>query len=101
MDRKAWFIDFVKIAGRKNLNAYAIGVVKSILCCNSDNATQVKEIRNAMESMDIALHDESLPWDVTDIKKASAPTEAKGKTYHLDCTITVTGIESLMGCGMK
>lgn len=69
MDRKSWFIDFAKIAGRKNLQAYAIGVVKSILCCNSDNATQAKEVRNAMDSMDIALHDESLPWEIMDVKK--------------------------------
>ncbi|MBC2721816.1 hypothetical protein [Desulfosporosinus sp.] len=100
MDRKAWFIDFAKIAGRRNLQAYAIGIIRSIIC-NSDISTQLDEIRNVIESMCAALNDESLPWDVMENKKASAPTEAKGKTYHLDCTITIAGVETLMECGMK
>ncbi len=86
MDRKTWFIDFARIAGRRNLQAYAIGVVKSILCCNSNDITRVSEIRNAMDSMDIALNDESLPWDVMDAKKAPTGMEAPKKIYQPDYT---------------
>jgi len=101
LDRKAWFIDFAKIAGRKNLQAYAIGLIRSIICCNADITTQLNEIRNVIESMCAALNDESLPWEVPDTKKASAPTEAKTETFQVNCTITFSGIEFLMGCGVK
>ncbi|MCO1599781.1 hypothetical protein [Desulfosporosinus nitroreducens] len=97
MDRKAWFIDFAKVAGRKNLNAYAIGVIKSILCCDcNDPAKQVAEIHNATESLVEVFNDESLPWDVMDVKKASAPTETVEEISHLDCTIDVSKVEPLV-----
>lgn len=101
MDRRSWFIDFARIAGRKNLYKYFVSVIKSILSCNYDQVREEAEIFNALDSLNEALAQDSLPWDVTDAKKASAPTEAEEKKYYLDCIITVTGIESLMGCGMK
>jgi hypothetical protein len=101
LDRKPWFIDFAKIAGRKNLQAYAIGLIRNIMCCNSDIAIQLNEIRNVIESMCAALNDETLPWEVFETKKASAPTEANKITYQINCTITIPGIESWMGRGMK
>lgn len=96
MDRKSWFIDFAKIAGRKNLHAYFVGVIKSILCCNYDDAAVVREIRNATESLDEASGDESLPWDVTDAKKPSAPTEDPKEISHVNSTIDVSKVESLI-----
>ena len=80
-DRKSWFIDFAKIAGRKNLRSYFIGVIKSVLCDHSEAAEKVREIRNAMDSLDAVFNDESLPWDVADIRKAPAPTEAEKKIF--------------------
>ena len=95
MDRKAWFIDFAKIAGRKNLRKYFISVVKSILCCHYGNeAKQEMEIRNALEGMDEAMNDESLPWDVViDAKKAPLPEEAPKEISQSQCTIDVSKVE--------
>lgn len=78
LDRKSWFIDFAKTVGRKNLKKYFIGVIRSILC-NHDNSEEeaTLEICNAAECLGLALNDESLPWDVADIRKASTPTEAE------------------------
>lgn len=96
-DRKAWFIDFAKVAGRKNLNAYLIGVIKSILCCNYCDAEATKEIRNALDSMDAAFNDESLPWDVLDAKKPSAPTESPKEISHPECIIDLPKVEPFNG----
>jgi hypothetical protein len=97
-DRKAWFIDFAKIAGRKNLNAYLIGVIKSILCCNYCDAEANNEIRNALDSMDAAFNDESLPWDIImDAKKPSAPTESPKEISQPECTINFHKGEPLLG----
>lgn len=75
-DRKSWFIDFAKIAGRKNLNAYFVEVNKFILCSDCDDAEKVREIRNALDSLESAYNDESLPWDVADAEKAPTAMEA-------------------------
>jgi len=102
LDRKTWFIDFAKIAGRKNLRKYFISVVKSILCCHyGDEAKQEMEIRNALEGMDEAMKDESLSWDVTDAKKSPTAMEDPREISQFDCTINLAEVESLMGCGMK
>ena len=97
MDRKNWFIDFAKIAGRKNLNAYAIGVIKSILCCDRDDPTkQVAQINNATESLEVVLNDESLPWDVQDVKKAPTAMEAPKEIAQTECTINMAKVEPLV-----
>ncbi|KUO75549.1 MAG: hypothetical protein APF81_27410 [Desulfosporosinus sp. BRH_c37] len=99
-DRKAWFIDFARIAGRRNLNAYLVGVIKSILCCNYCDAEVNKEIRNALDSMDTAFNDKSLPWDVLDAKKPSAPTESPKEISLPECTINLLEGEPLFGLEM-
>ena len=97
MDRKAWFIDFAKIAGRKNLRKYFISVVKSILCCHyGDEAKQEMEIRNALEAMDEAMNDKSLPWDVTDAKKSPTAMEDPREISQPQCTIDISKIEQLV-----
>jgi len=94
LDRRSWFIDFAKIAGRKNLNAYAIGVIKSILCCDRDDpAKQVTQINNATESLEVVLNDESLPWDVMDAKKAPTAMEAPKVITQPECTINLSEVE--------
>ncbi len=87
MDRKDWFIDFAKIAGRKNLRKYFISVTKSILSEHCDEVKKENGIRNAIDSLDVAFNDESLPWDVIDAKKPSAPTESHKEISQFYCTI--------------
>jgi hypothetical protein len=100
-DRKAWFIDFAKIAGRKNLNAYLIGVIKSILCCNYCDAEANNEIRNALDSMDAAFNDESLPWDIImDAKKPSTAMESDREISQPECTTNPEKVEPFVGMEM-
>jgi len=84
LDRRAWFIDFAKIAGRKNLHKYFISVIKSILSSHYDEAREEEEIRNALDSLNLALNDESLPWDVMDVKKTPTAMEVPKKISQHD-----------------
>lgn len=79
------------------LNAYAIGIIKAILCSDrNDPAKQVEEAHNALASLDAVFEDESLPWEVVDAKKPSAPTESPKEISHLDCTINLSKVEPLV-----
>ncbi|KLU64048.1 hypothetical protein DEAC_c40420 [Desulfosporosinus acididurans] len=97
MDYKSMMTDLAKIQGRENLYPYAIGIIDGILGDLSTTAeNKVIEIALALKSMDIVMDTESLPWDLADTKKASAPTEATEQYLQQDCNMDTTKIEPLM-----
>jgi hypothetical protein len=96
LDRKSWFIDFANIAGRKNLHKYFISVIKSILCCRYDGPREEAEVHNALDSLNEALNDESLPREVVDAKRAPVDAGAEKKISQLDCIIDVSKVEPLV-----
>jgi len=53
-----------------------------------------------LDSMDTAFNDKSLPWDVLDAKKPSAPTESPKEISLPECTINLLEGEPLFGLEM-
>lgn len=80
MDYKAIMIKQAKTQGRESLYPFTIGVITSIITHeNYSPNNKIRDITLAIEGMDEASKDKSLPWDYSDVKKASASTETAGK----------------------
>lgn len=96
MDRKQWMVDTANATGRKHLATFAIAVIKQIMSENTTAEVKEVEIAQTLKDLDAAYGDESLPWDLTDIKKPSAPTESPNQNLQSKCTINVTKVESFL-----
>ena len=94
---KKEMIDNAKRYGRKYLDTHAIGVITVIMGDLSTSAKEkVVEVNRTLRDLDIVKRDESLPWD-TDAKKTPTAMEVPQEIYHLDCTIDLSRVESLLG----
>lgn len=90
MNYKTMMFKQAMAQGRETLHPFAIGVITTIV--KNDNVNgQLNDIALALESMNEAWNDESLPWNYEDVDKASAETEAVEEISHLDCTIDAAG----------
>ena len=97
MERKPWMVEVAKDCGRKYLNDLTIGIIREIVKeSNTPTAVKLAEIERTLKDLDEIYHDKSFSYDVTDVKKAPALTEAVKKINHLDCTVNVTKVQSLL-----
>ena len=97
MNYKEMMINQAKAQGRISLHPFAFGVIASIL--NNGNSNADEKLNNVFlvrEGMYEAWDDRSLPWDVTDTKKAPLPEEAPQELCHSDCIINITKAQSLL-----
>src|SRR5665648_559255 len=69
-------INQAKSQGRLSLHPYTIGVITSIVECNYAPVDKVNGISLALEGMNKAWNDKSLPRDYADAKKAPLSEEA-------------------------
>ncbi|MFZ3132850.1 MAG: hypothetical protein WA125_17530 [Desulfosporosinus sp.] len=83
-DRRSWFAD---LNSKAEMNTLAIGIIEEIM---GDKSTTVPQ-----KVIEIAytLRDLNRAWD---IKKTPAPTGANEENDHLDCSINVSKVESLV-----
>ena len=95
MNYKEMMINQAKSQGRTSLHPYTIGVITSIVECNYNPGEKVNAISLALEGMNEAWNDKSLPWDYADAKKLPAPTESVEKDTLLN-GITEWTIEEIM-----
>ena len=97
MNRKKWLIDVAQTDGRKSLHGYCIGVIDAIIeNTNTSAKNKVIEIARTLKDLRQVFSNEFLPWDVTDVKKAPAETEAVEEINHPDCIVNVTKVQSLL-----
>ena len=96
MDYKTMMIKQAKSQGRLSLHPYTIGVITSIVECNYAPVDKVNGISLALEGMNKAWNDKSLPRDYTDAKKVPLSEEAPKEISHPDCIVNVTKVQSLL-----
>ena len=97
MNYKEMMINQAKSQGRISLHPYTIGVITAIIADKSYTADEkVSAVSLALEGMYEAWYDKSLPHDYTDVKKPSTAMESDKKINHLDCTVNVTKVQSLL-----
>ena len=96
MNYKEMMVKQAKSQGKLSLHSYAIGVITSIVECSYNADEKVSDISLAIEGMDEAWDDKSLPWDYEDVKKALPQTEPTKEINHLDCTIDLAKVESFV-----
>ena len=97
MDYKTMMINQSKSQGRLSLHPYAIGVITSIVSDGNYNPDKkVNDISLALEGMDEAWNDKSLPWDYVDTKKPSTAMESDKEINQLDCTIDLSKVEPFL-----
>ena len=97
MDNKPWMIESAKDHGRKYLDELAIGIIGEIACDHRTSAVmRLVEIEQTLVAKDEVYHDLSLPWDVTNAKKAPLPEEAPKEILHPDCIVNVTKAQSFL-----
>jgi len=95
LDRKLWMIDVAKASGRRNMHICMFGIISEIIrSANNTPNQKVIEVARTLSDLDQVFHDESLPWDQTDIRKAPAPTEAEKEISQPKHTMNVTKAES-------
>jgi len=96
-DRRPWFADAKKCGGIPRMHSIAIGVISAIMndrCRTSDE--KVSETLGTLSNMNETFNDKSIPDGSLDAKKAPALTEARKENTHLDCTIDLSKVESLI-----
>ena len=96
MNYKEMMINQAKSQGRISLHPYTIGVITSIIKCNYAPVDKVNGISLALEGMNEAWNDKSLPHDYTDVKKPSTAMESDKKINHPKCMLNVTKVQSLL-----
>ena len=69
MNYKEMMIGQAKSQGRSSLNAYTIGVITAIVNNGNAGPSELNDIALALEAMDEAWDDKSLPWDYEDAKE--------------------------------
>lgn len=101
MNYKEMMINQAKSQGRTSLHPYTIGVITSIIKEDSYNVDEkLIDISLALEGMDEAWNDKSLPHDYADAKKPLLQTEAVEEILHPDCTIDLAKVESFVSFPM-
>ena len=95
MNYKEMMINQAKFQGRLSLHPFTIGVITSII--NYGNVDEeLNNISLALEGMNEAWDDKSLPWDYADAKRPLLQTEAEEEILHPKCTVNVAKVQSLL-----
>ena len=96
-DRKPWFVNSKKHGGIRHMHALAIGVTSAIMNDRGRTSDEkVSETLGTLSNMNGTFNDKSIPDGSLDAKKAPALTEARKENTHLDCTIDLSKVESLI-----
>ena len=96
-DRKPWFAEQKKSGGLCHMNAFAIGVITSIVRdCSRTPDEKVLEIIGTLSDMNEVWDDESIPDGYLDTKKAPIAVEAPKETIQPQCIVNVTKVQSLL-----
>ena len=97
MNRKKWLIEVAQTSGRKCLHGYCIGVIDAIVGdLSTSSKNKVIEIARTLKDLRDVFDDDSLPWDVKDVKKSPTAMEDPKEILHPDCMTNVTKKQSFL-----
>lgn len=97
MNELKWMTEIAKEFGRTHLHAFTTGIIGVVIGEIGTTAEEkVVEVVRILRDMRVVFDDEAYPWDVTDAKKDSSPQGAPKENFHLDCTIDLSRVKSLI-----